>query len=171
MGVETRHSQRMAYEVNRTRQPSPDTGGSDTRLYLRDEELDRGVGLILAGERRLAMTYEKVRAATGLSRSELQALLAIRYQPGLTVSQLRDRLATTVPTCARLLGVLDSRGLIARSVDGEDRRQRQLSLSDAGYKLTDPVASALRRSLSSAYRDVGPERVIGARALLEALVK
>ncbi|MEO0464918.1 MAG: MarR family transcriptional regulator [Pseudomonadota bacterium] len=144
---------------------------SDTRLYLRDEELDRGVGLILAGERRLADVCETVRKDTGLSRSELQALLAIHYQPGLTVSDLRARLATTVPTCARLLAALDARGLVDREVGGEDRRQRQLRLSAEGLALCDPVAAALRKALSLAYRDAGPERVVGARALLEALIR
>ena len=80
----------MTDEVN-----SPASNGHETpvandpRLYLRDEELERGVGLILAGERALSAAAEDARQAAGLSRSEMQALMAIRFQPGLSVSQLR----------------------------------------------------------------------------------
>ncbi len=160
----------MVNEVN-TRGSQSDTPPADPRLYLRDEELDRGVGLILAGERALAVACERLRPGTGLGKAEIQTLLAIRYQPGLTVSQLRDRLAATVPTFARSLGVLDRHGLISRPRSGEDRRRRQLFLSPQGEDLTQPLASAMRDALRTAYRDAGPAHVAGARRLLEALAK
>lgn len=144
---------------------------ADPRLYLRDEELDRGVGLILAGERALAAAAEAARLAADLSRSEMQALLAIRYQPGLSVGGLRERIAATVPTLARILGTLDERGLIERPRGGEDRRQRRLTLSSAGDALTAPLAAAMRDCLKQAYREAGPDQVAGARCLLEALRK
>lgn len=162
----------MAREVNspRNTQAAP-TGTGDTRLYLRDEELDRGIGLLLAGERILTQAVEETRLAAGLSRTELQALLFLRYHPGLDVKRLQTLLVTSVPTCARILASLDSRGLVQRDTPRDDRRRRALSLSDAGLTLTQPIASALRETLRGAYRQAGPEQVLGARAVLEALVK
>ncbi len=162
----------MPNEVNSPGSNKSDTQAStDPRLYLRDEELDRGVGLILAGERALAAAAETARLAADLSRSEMQALLAIRYQPGLSVGQLRERIAATVPTLARILGSLDERGLIERPRAGQDRRQRQLALSPSGDALTAPIAAAMRERLKQAYREAGPDQVAGARCLLEALQK
>lgn len=160
----------MTDEVN-----SPASNGHETpvandpRLYLRDEELERGVGLILAGERALSAAAEDARQAAGLSRSEMQALMAIRFQPGLSVSQLRTHLAATVPTMARIVGTLDERGLIERPRAGRDRRRRALVLSQAGSHITAPLASAMRERLKQAYRKAGPDPVSGARRLLEAL--
>ncbi|MEM1151221.1 MAG: helix-turn-helix domain-containing protein, partial [Pseudomonadota bacterium] len=115
----------MPHEVN-----SPTVPAADMRLYLRDEELDRGAGLILLGERALSAAAESARKQARLSRSEMQVLLAISQFPGQDVAGLRGRLAMTVPTCARLLGELDKRGLIERQLDGSDRRRRALMLSE-----------------------------------------
>lgn len=145
---------------------------ADTRLYLRDEELDRGVGLILASERALAVASERERKVARLSPSELRALMTIRHMPGLDVSSLRTRLSTTVPTCARLLAGLDARGLILReAAGGGDRRRRKLTLSPEGEALVEPIAEAMRSALREAYRQAGAEAVAGARSLLEAFAE
>jgi DNA-binding MarR family transcriptional regulator len=160
----------MSDEVNTPGSSSLEPAASaDPRLYLRDAELDRGVMLILAGERALSAAAETTRQSAALSRSEMQVLMAIRYQPGLNVGQLRERLAATVPTLARILGTLDERSLIQRPRAGQDRRQRSLTLSPEGIALTEPLASAMRERLKQAYREAGPDQVSGARRLLEAL--
>ncbi len=143
----------------------------DPRLFLTDHELDRSVGLILSGAGELERTAEAARRSAGVSRSELQVLLALRYRPGRTVSEVRAALGMTVPTFARLIGGLDARGLIARERGAGDGRRRRLSLSDAGMTLTTPLAAALRDRLRLAFRASGPEAVAGARRVLDALVK
>ena len=141
----------------------------DPRLFLRDEELDRGVALIMASERALSQAAEASRKAGALSKTELQALMAIRATPGLTVSELRGKLGATVPTLARILGKLDERGLVRRKKSGQDGRKRKLELSLAGEAVAEPVASAMRNALRAAYRSAGSDQVAGARAVLEAL--
>jgi len=143
--------------------------GLDPRLFLRDEELDRGVALILAGERALIKAGAKAQKATGLNAIQLSVMLAIRAAPGLSVMALREQLGATVPTMARVLGALDTRGLVNRDRSGADGRKRKLTLSDTGNALIDPVAAKLRDTLREAYKTAGSEHVIGARAVLEAL--
>jgi DNA-binding MarR family transcriptional regulator len=154
----------MAQSVNLTRPFDP-------RLFLTDQELDRGAGLLISGANELMRASETARKKAGLSKSEMQILMAIRYRPGLTVSQLRGELGMTVPTFARIIGQLDTRGLIERAREGSDGRRRKLSLSDAGTTLTTPLAIEVRERLRVAFRACGPEAVAGARFLLEALVK
>lgn len=160
----------MSNEVN-SPMPRGEADAFDTRLYLREEELDRGVGLLLAAERRLAEAGEAARRAADLSRGDLQILLALRYRPGQSVSELRTRLGATTPTLARLLAGLDRRGLIRRDAARSDARRRELTLTAQGEALTAPVAAAMRDALRAAYRDAGPQQVAGARAVLDALVK
>ncbi len=162
----------MANEVN-SRATGADQGSSpvDPRLYLRDEELERGVGLILAGERALGRAAEAGRETAGLGKPELQVLLAIRFLPGQDVAALRGHLGATVPTLARLLGTLDQRGLIRRDRDARDARRRNLYLSPAGEAVLRPVVEAMRETLKQAYREAGPQQVAGARAVLEALAR
>ena len=141
----------------------------DPRLFLRDEELDRGVALILAGERALLRAAESSRKSAALNGSEMRALMAIRALPGLTVSDLRTALGATVPTMARILGKLDERGLVRRKKSGQDGRKRKLELSLAGEAVCEPIAAAMRDALRIAYRNAGSDKVAGARAVLEAL--
>lgn len=154
----------MASDVNPSRPFDP-------RLFLMDQELDRGVALILGGARTLNRTLETVRTQTGLSKAQIQILMLLRYHAGLTVSDARETLAMTVPTFARLAGELDERGLILRERSHPDGRRHTLSLSDAGISLTTPVAIALRERLRLAFRAAGPNSVAGAQLLLEALTK
>lgn len=160
----------MVSEVNiSARNASGAQPSADPRLYLRDGELDRGVGLILAGERALSLAIRDAGVENGLSAGETQVLLAIYFQPGRDVSTLRDALGVTVPTFARLLGRLDGRGLVARDRSGQDGRRRVLSLSPLGSTLVAPLVDRLRDRLRQAYRAAGPEAVSGTRAVLEAL--
>ncbi|WP_339681806.1 MarR family winged helix-turn-helix transcriptional regulator [uncultured Hyphomonas sp.] len=115
---------------------------------------------------------EEARHKAGLSRPELQILMAIRYTPGQTVGDLRDSLSMTVPTFARIIGELDKRGLIEREREqASDKRRRTLTLSDAGTTLTTQITIVLRERLRLAYRAAGPDAVEGARKVMDALVK
>lgn len=160
----------MVSEVNTSQRGTSGNGpAADPRLYLRDEELDRGVALILAGERALGQAMAAATADSDLSAGEWQVLLAIFFGPGRDVSTIRGELGATVPTFARLLGRLDGRGLIAKDRSGRDGRRRVLSLSAAGEARALPVAQLLRERLRQAYRTAGPEAVAGVRSVLEAL--
>ncbi len=160
------HSQTVSIEVNRT---DAGTRPLDARLFLRDEELDHGAALIVAGERALAAAVRGALKDAGLNLAELHALITIRTQPGLTVSDLRSRLAATTPTMARVLGALDRRGWIERARAQADGRRRRLKLTQAGEDAAEPLAAAMRDALRDAYRAAGAEHVAGARAVLTAL--
>ncbi len=144
----------------------------DARLFLMDQELDRGVGLLLAGSAELMRAAEEARGKAGLSKPEMQILMSVRYRPGQTVGELRDALGMTVPTFARIIGDLDQRGLIERERDnGGDKRRRTLTLSETGTTLTTQIAITLRERLRLAYRAAGPDAVEGFRIVMDALVR
>ena len=154
--------------VNHIRANAP---GFDPRLFLRDEELDYGIALLLAGERALMKAAGKIASDFDLPQLAARMLITIRFQPGQTVSELRDQLHATTPTVARILGDLDQRGLIERRRNEQgDRRTRQLFLSHEGKRVTDPATLAMRDNLRTAYRAAGSGAVGGVRAVLEALL-
>lgn len=140
------------------------------RLFLREEELDAGVALILSAEKYLYNAAQSAMSTASLSRSGFDVLMGLRVSPGLTVGEMRARLAMTVPTFARILGQLDQQGLIGKARPDRDGRARALYLSPKGKELIDPIAADLRDVLREAYRKVGPEQVTGARAVLQAIL-
>ncbi|WP_300380077.1 hypothetical protein [Henriciella sp.] len=158
----------MASEVN---QKPGETGRVDPRLFLREEELDNGIALLLASERAVSAALRRNQDRTGLNMPSLRLMITIRFQPGLTVSELRDLTGATTPTLARLLGELDKLHLINKQPGGRDARRRRLSLSDEGEELLTPVISDLRAGLREAYREAGASAVAGTRSVLEALTR
>lgn len=153
-------------DVNKTRVDDP---GFDPRLFLRDEELDFGIALILSGERRLVTEAFEYCTSADLPPLAIRVLLAARFQPGQTVSALRNQLGATVPTLARILGELDQRGLIERRSGHVDGRAKQVYLTVEGKRLTDQATIAMRDRLRNAYRRAGATAVSGTRAVLQAL--
>lgn len=157
--------------TSEVKQSTAETGRVDPRLFLREEELDNGIALLLASERALAETLRRGLDATKLNMPGLKLLITIRFKPGLTVSELRDLTGSTTPTLARLLGELDKRDLIHKKTGGRDARRRRLSLSEEGEKLIAPVVEDLRSALREAFREAGANAVSGTRAVLEALTR
>lgn len=140
------------------------------RLFLREEQLDAGAGLIMAAEKRLSLHVSEGLKEAGISRGEYDLLMGIRVHSGLNVSQMREELGMTVPTFARLLGRLDQKGLLEKKRSGRDGRARLLSLNPQGHALAERLSKAIRDVLRQAYREAGAEHVAGARAVLEAIV-
>ncbi|WP_018148068.1 MarR family winged helix-turn-helix transcriptional regulator [Henriciella marina] len=158
----------MASEVN---QKTGETARVDPRLFLREEELDNGIALLLASERIIGEITRKAKRQTGLNASSMRLLMTIRFEPGLTVSELRNLTGATTPTIARLLGELDKQNLVVKTQGGRDARRRRLTLSPEGELLMRPLVEQLRTALREAYRDAGATAVAGTRAVLEALTK
>ncbi len=143
--------------------------GFDPRLFLRDEELDYGISLILTAERTLMKQAATLAEAQSIPPLAARALITIRFEPGLTVSHIRDQLGATVPTMARILADLDQDGLLERRKSKIDARQRALHLTQDGLRATDPAVIGMRNAIRNAYRRAGSGAVAGARAVMEAL--
>ncbi|MEL7040022.1 MAG: helix-turn-helix domain-containing protein [Pseudomonadota bacterium] len=154
--------------VNQLRANAP---GFDPRLFLKDEELDYGIALLLAGERALMKAAGEIASDMDMPALSARTLIAIRFQPGESVNQLRDQLNATTPTFARIIADLDQRGLVERRrSERGDRRTRRLYLSHEGKRVTDAATIAMRDRLRQAYRAAGSSAVGGARLVLEALL-
>ncbi|MEL6664899.1 MAG: MarR family transcriptional regulator [Pseudomonadota bacterium] len=155
-------------DVNQIRANAP---GFDPRLFLRDEELDYGIALLLAGERALMKASSEIARDFSLPNLAARVLITVRFQPGQTVNTLRDQLDATTPTFARIIADLEKRGFLERRQSAQgDRRTRKLYLSHEGKRVTDPATIAMRDRLRQAYRAAGSGAVGGARSVLEALI-
>ncbi|CAI8319022.1 MAG: Uncharacterised protein [Hyphomonas sp. TMED17] len=153
-------------DVNLNRSPAP---GFDPRLFLRDEELDYGISLLLTAERSLKREAGHLIDASALSGLAVEILLIIRFSPGLGLSVLRQQLGASSATLARTLAELDKKGLLERRKDENDGRAKLLFLTVEGKRFTDPATIAMRNVLRGAYRRAGVSAVVGTRAVLQAL--
>jgi DNA-binding MarR family transcriptional regulator len=73
--------------------------------------------------------------ASGLSRSQIGALMRLHYGGHCTVSLIGDELGITTAAASQLVDRLFQQGLLEREEDPEDRRTKRIALSDAGIEL------------------------------------
>lgn len=139
-------------------------------LFLRDEELIRGIELLDFAWRGLLAEPDRRLAAAGLGRNHLRILHFVGREPGITMTRLLDLLQLTKQSLSRLLKELEAQGAIARRPDPRDRRQLLLELTQRGWELDEQVNGRLRRRLASAYRAAGADAVAGYHKVLLGLV-
>jgi DNA-binding MarR family transcriptional regulator len=138
-------------------------------LYLRDEELKQGVDLLFFAMQNVWMQGLPELNAAGLGRAHGRALHFIARQPGLTVAELLALLRITKQSLNRVLNDLLAAGYVERRPSPSDRRMRQLRLTHKGEALEAALWEAQRPALVRAFREAGPEAVMGFRRVLSGL--
>jgi len=146
--------------------PSP----AASPLYLREEEIRRGIELLVFGHIALADTMDKLLDAHGLGRAHQRALYFIARQPNLSVSSLIGLLGITKQSLGRVLDELTERGLIETVPGTRDRRQRLLRLTGPGESVESALFEAMRERMAGAYSAAGQGSVTGFWRVLENLL-
>ncbi len=139
-------------------------------LFLREDEIRRGVELLYFGYTRLTNAIDQELAKQGLGRAHHRALYFIARQPDLTVGELLRLLAITKQSLGRVLKELHDRDLVITKTGPLDRRQKLLRLTSKGAALEAELFAQLRERLSAAYVTAGQESVSGFWHVLEGLV-
>lgn len=139
-------------------------------LFLRDEELRRGLALLLVAHRDLGGDSDDLLEKRGLGRAHMRALYFIGQCPGTPVSGLLRLLRITKQSLSRVLNDLVDQGYVRSEPGQQDRRQRLLWLTQAGTQLEQQLFATVRTRIVNAYRAAGPEAVAGFWKVLLALV-
>lgn len=142
----------------------------DGRLFLTEENLDRGTLTLLAAARKIEVQLRRSISDAGLSATEVAVLTEICLEPGIDVSSLRDRVGGTTPTIARILAGLEKQELIDRQKAEGDARRRALRLTRQGMGLIDHALAAIRKDMTQVYRQSGEPSVTGAIELLQTII-
>ena len=153
--------------------PETGTGGvtrADQLLFLTDEQLRQGIELLFFAYRDFTGDPDQVLAARGLGRAHHRAIHFIKRHPGITVAGLLDILQVTKQSLNRVLRQLIDEGLVLSTIGKEDRRERNLHLSDAGDDLERELSELQRARVRRAYGKAGPEAVAGFRLVLEQMI-
>jgi DNA-binding MarR family transcriptional regulator len=139
-------------------------------LFLREDEVRRGVELLYFGYTRLTRAIDQILGEYGLGRAHHRALYFIARQPDLTVSALLKILGITKQSLGRVLNDLAVHNLVETRAGDVDRRQKLLRLTAEGQLFEAQLFDALKKGLSSAYASAGQESVTGFWRVLEGLI-
>jgi DNA-binding MarR family transcriptional regulator len=127
--------------------------------------------LLYFGYSHYTRSIDRVLADMGLGRAHHRALYFIARKPGLTVSDLLSLLSITKQSLGRVLNELAERDLVDTKPGDRDRRQRLLTLTQAGTTLETELFDAGRERMSRAYARAGQQAVSGFWSVLEGLVE
>jgi len=81
-----------------------------------------------------------------------------------------DILGVTKQSLNRVLRQLIEDGLVESKIGEKDRRERHLFLTKSGKELESELSSAQRKRLRTAYKEAGPDAVLGFRKVLENIM-
>jgi DNA-binding MarR family transcriptional regulator len=141
---------------------------SGQRLYLREDELDAGLAMILEAGHVLKAQTQTTRDKYGLNWTQARALTAILKAPQ-GVLALSVGLDITKQSAIKIAEELEQRGLAIRSDDPQDGRRRTLALTSEGVAIARDVSAAMRTLIARAYRQAGSDAVAGCDAVLNAI--
>jgi DNA-binding MarR family transcriptional regulator len=145
-------------------------GGGRQLLYLTDEQLRQGIELMFFAYRDFTGDPDRILAEYGYGRAHHRAIHFINRRPGVTVQGLLDLLQVTKQSLNRVLRQLIDEGMVESRPGEADRRQRRLTLSEAGAALEARLSEAQRARVRRAYSEAGPEAVAGFRRVLESMI-
>lgn len=147
-----------------------DRTGGEGLLFLTDEQLKKGIEAMFFAYRGFTADPDRILDKRGYGRAHHRAIHFIRRSPGTTVTNLLDILGVTKQSLNRVLRTLVEDELVEARIGTQDKRERNLYLTEAGSELEEELSAAQRARMRDAYRSAGPEAVQGFRAVLEAIM-
>lgn len=87
----------------------------------------------------------------------------------MNVRELARRMRVQPPAVSRLLGALERRGLVQRTICPEDRRNISVSITDNGAALWQDTARRLDLFTDRVVERMGPQELTALVALLDRL--
>jgi DNA-binding MarR family transcriptional regulator len=139
---------------------------SPNPLFLREEELDRGLELLYFAGRQLDLDATAARSQGGIDETDFRTLFLIDRQPGITLAELCTALGTSKQTLSRHLRRLAGSGLVDQQSTAQDRRKRPLRLTGRSDALLAAIKAAQKRRLRSAFKSAGATAVEGFQRVL-----
>lgn len=138
-------------------------------LFLREEEIRRGIELLFFAYRDFTKGPDSLLAGYGFGRAHHRVIYFVGRHPGITVSDLLGILQITKQSLSRVLKQLVEERFISQTQGSEDRRQRLLNLTEKGQALERQLSEEQRERIARAYREAGAEAVEGFRAVMAGI--
>lgn len=142
----------------------------DPLHYLTDDQLRNGIEAMFFAYRGFTADPDRILEEYDYGRAHHRAVHFVERYPGITVSNLISILGVSKQSLNRVLRRLIADRLVAVRIGADDRRTRELRLTEKGKRLERRLSDAQRKRMRAAYRAAGPEAVAGFRVVLEQIM-
>ncbi len=139
-------------------------------LFLREDAIRGGMDLMLFAHSRHLRRADEELARWGLGRAHHRVLYFVARRPEMTVGELLSILGIAKQSFARVARQLTDKGLLTQRPGDRDRRQRLLTLTDAGADLEMALFADMRHNMAQAYAAAGGPAVAGFWMVMQNLM-
>jgi DNA-binding MarR family transcriptional regulator len=106
-----------------------------------------------------------------ITPTQFGALYALKHCPGLDQVSLARLVYLDRSTTAKVVGLLETRGLVERHIDAGDRRRRVLNLTDAGNRLYMESTGAAQAAVEHLMQPISADERHFLLAMLDSIVE
>ncbi len=139
-------------------------------LFLREDAIRGGMDLMLFAHSRHLRKADEELARWGLGRAHHRVLYFVARRPEMTVGELLAILSIAKQSFARVARQLTDKGLLSQRPGDRDRRQRLLTLTEAGAELEMVLFADMRHNMAQAYAAAGGPAVAGFWMVMQNLM-
>lgn len=107
--------------------------------------------------RRLRTLFDARSAEYGLTQARARILLRLAQRRSMTQAELAEAMEVERPTMARLLDAMEAGGLLRREISAEDRRYRNVVLTNAAQGEVESVLALTSRLQDEVLDGIPPE--------------
>ena len=107
---------------------------------------------------------------SGLNVEQAIVMIHLLKREGLNQRQIADLIDRDKASATRIIDALESRKLVLRFHDINDRRKNMIKLTKRGKEKTDTLLSLMKRAQSEALKNIDPEHLEICRNVLKKVV-
>lgn len=136
-------------------------------------DLENSIGFILY---RTAMAFRKaldleLRQKTGVTFGQWKILTLLSSQDGLSQREIADRLEVEGPTLIPIIDKMESKGLLTRKVDPDDRRNNRIFLTPITDSKWDSLVNCSMNVRKASVKGIPDDQVKAVLKVLETISK
>ena len=136
-------------------------GGKSTVRASANEMLTQQTQAVWAAIRRMVRATEhyssQLQRQTGLTTAKLTVLRRLAEVDGTSLAPLAESIGISQATLTVLVVQLESKGLVIRRRDEEDRRRIHLHLTEAGWQMLSSAPSLIQESFQQRLADLSEQ--------------
>ena len=140
-------------------------------LYLKEKNIKEVLELILESYVMTSFDTDLVLKRNNFGRAHQRLIMLIDNNPGITVSEVLNKLKITKQSLSRTLQDLLIKKIVSQKKGKKDGREKLLFLADKGNELSKQIFDTQKRRILYAFKNSTPEDVLSFKNVLIKIIK
>jgi len=140
-------------------------------LYLKEKNIKEVLELILESYVVTTFDTDFVLKHNKFGRAHQRLIMLIDNNPGITVSEVLNKLKITKQSLSRTLQDLLSKKIVSQKKGEKDGREKLLFLDDKGNELSKQIFDTQKKRILYAFKNSTPEDVLSFKNVLIKIIK